>query len=246
MAGLQALRGNLSGSRLAGRIVLSDPYAVLQVVATRHVPSAESIIGALIVFLFFALIAGRAFCSWVCPMNIISDAAIWFRRKAAWSGAGLKISRDVRFWVCGLGIGLSALTGMAAFEWVSPVSMFHRGLIFGMGFGWLIVAAVFVLDLVVVENGFCGHICPLGAFYSVVTRFRLLRIFHDRSRCTRCMRCIEACPEAQVLPMIGERSGLVESGECTNCGRCIEICENQAMSFTLATKHIHSRNHKEE
>ena len=47
------------------------------------------------------------------------------------------------------------------------------------------------------------------------------------------MRCIEICPEPQVLPMVGKASALVKSGECTNCGRCVEVCNDNAMKFGI-------------
>ena len=47
----------------------------------------------------------------------------------------------------GLALLLSALTGVAAFEWISPISMLHRELIFGIGLGLTAVLGVFLFDL---------------------------------------------------------------------------------------------------
>ncbi len=55
-------------------------------------------------------------------------------------------SRNARYWALGLGLVLSALLGIAAFEWISPIAMLHRGLLYGMGAGWLLIAAVFCPD----------------------------------------------------------------------------------------------------
>jgi ferredoxin-type protein NapH len=111
--------------------------------------------------------------------------------------------------------------------------MLVRGGLFGIGLGWLAVMAVFVFDAFLVRSGFCGHICPLGAFYSIITRFSMLRVRHDEERCTRCMKCVEDCSEQQVLGIVGRKSGLVTSGECSNCGRCIDVCDVHAMAFTV-------------
>ena len=48
-------------------------------------------------------------------------------------------------------LAVSAVAGVAAFEWVSPIAMLHRELIFGPGLGLLGVAGIFVLDLLVVK-----------------------------------------------------------------------------------------------
>lgn len=237
LLGWKVLTGNLSSSKLMNTVTLTDPFAVLQIFASRHLVSAEALTGAAIVALFFGLFAGRAFCSWVCPMNMVTDLAGWLRKKTASAGEGTSqsISRKTRYWALGVSLLLSLFTGIAAFEWISPISMLHRGLVFGIGIGWILVLAVFLLDLLLIKQGFCGHLCPLGGFYSVITRFRLIRVKHSREKCTLCMRCLEICPERQVLPMVGRLSSAVSSGECTNCGRCVEVCMDDAMKFGVSS-----------
>ncbi len=233
--GWPALKGNLSGSRLFDTVSLTDPFAILQILASGKIVAGEAIAGALVVTLFFAVFAGRAFCSWVCPLNMVTDAANWLREKTGLDSwvKSFMLNRNSRYWAMGLSLAVSFATGIAAFEWISPISMLHRGIIFGMGIGWVIVFSVFVFDFLLVKHGFCGHLCPLGGFYSLITRFSLLRVRHISGKCTLCMKCLQICPERQVLPMVGARSGAVFSGECTNCGRCIEVCDFDAMKFGI-------------
>lgn len=61
--------GNLSASSLFGLIPLSDPYAILQMVVAGAVLATDVLVGALIITIFYLIIGGRAFCSWVCPIN---------------------------------------------------------------------------------------------------------------------------------------------------------------------------------
>ncbi|MFT8144368.1 4Fe-4S binding protein, partial [Salmonella enterica subsp. enterica serovar Enteritidis] len=60
------------------------------------------------------------------------------------------------------------MAGIAAFELVSPIGILHRGVIFGMGMGGAAVLSIFLFDLFAVKNGWCGHVCPLGGFYSLI------------------------------------------------------------------------------
>ncbi len=69
------LQGNLSSSMLLGTVPLSDPLLVLQTLATGHWPEVNALIGVTIVVIFYALLAPRAFCAWVCPLNIVTDMA---------------------------------------------------------------------------------------------------------------------------------------------------------------------------
>jgi ferredoxin-type protein NapH len=225
------LQGNFSSSRLFGFIPLADPFALLQIMATGTMISAQALLGGGIILLFFAFVAGRAFCGWICPVNMVTDLANVTGHRIFGPALTRKMSRNARYWVTGLSLALSALLGVAAFEWISPINALHRGVIYGMGMGWTLIAAVFLFDALIVRNGFCGHLCPLGAFYALIGRARALRVMHVRERCTSCMLCLENCPEPQVLSLVGNHSGAVASGECSNCGKCIDVCPEQAMRF---------------
>ncbi|MBA1432657.1 MAG: quinol dehydrogenase ferredoxin subunit NapH [Epsilonproteobacteria bacterium] len=234
--GWKILEGNLSSSLFFGLIPMSDPYAVMQMVVAGAVVASDLLIGVAVVTLFYFLIGGRAFCSWVCPINMVTDSANYLRRVFDIDRAQLErqpIKRNVRYWVLGLSLIVSAFMGIAAFEFISPISMLHRGIVFGMGFGWAAVGLIFLFDLFVLKNGWCGHVCPLGGFYSLLGKFSFIRVHHAEENCTLCMKCKVVCPEKQVLHMIGKESIPVLSGECTNCARCIEVCDDDALRFSI-------------
>ena len=233
--GWTILMGNLSSSLLFDVIPLSDPYAGLQMVAAGAVMAADLLLGMFIVTIFYLVVGGRAFCSWVCPINMVTDAAALLRRKLGIDAIAKKqpASRNMRYWVLGLSLIISAVMGITAFEFISPISMLHRGIVFGLGFGWAAVLIIFLFDIFVLRNGWCGHICPLGGFYSLVGQFSLVRVQHYEENCTLCMKCKAICPESQVLHMVGKESLPVLSGECTNCARCIEVCDDDALSFSI-------------
>ncbi len=231
--GLGILTGNLSSSRVFRTIPLSDPYAVLQILASGHALAGTVLLGALIVLVFYFLVGGRAFCGWVCPVNLISDAAASVKRKKNIRGQ-LRVPRYTRNALMVLSLIVSAIAGVAAFEWVSPIAILHRELIYGPGAGlFLVVASLFALDLFVLRDGWCQSLCPLGAFYSAVGHYSPLRIGFDPERCDHCGDCTRVCPEPQVLQFKGmEKLGFVDGGQCLNCGRCIEVCPTSALSFS--------------
>lgn len=233
--GLKILEGNLSSSLFLGTVPLSDPFAVLQMFVAGSVITTDILIGAVLISLFYGVIGGRMFCSWVCPVNMVTDVANWLRRKLGISHVQKRVymSRNLRLWVLGLSLVLSFLMGLTAFEFVSPISMLHRGIVFGMGFGFSAVLIIFFFDLFVHENGWCGYVCPLGGFYSLLGRFSLVRVKHNVDNCTECMKCKEVCPEKEVLYMVAKFSDTVTKGECTNCARCIEVCDDDALNFSI-------------
>ncbi len=119
------------------------------------------LIGAVVTLVVYGLLGGRKFCAWICPLNMVTDLAN--RLGSGFANHVHSSGRAARFWILGLTFVLSLLTGAAAFEVISPIGMLHRGLVFGLGAGWLAVLAVFLFDLVVMRNGFCGRRCLPGA-----------------------------------------------------------------------------------
>ncbi|MCB1734852.1 MAG: quinol dehydrogenase ferredoxin subunit NapH [Gammaproteobacteria bacterium] len=231
--GLPVLSGNPSASRLLDTVPLADPFATLQILLSGQSLESTVLIGAGIILLFYGLLGGRVWCAWFCPINPITDAAGWLRARLGIRDS-FHISRQLRYYVLALALILSAVSGVAAFEWVSPISMAHRGVIYGLGLGWMALFGIFLFDLVVLRHGWCGHLCPLGAFYGLLGKLGQLRVAFDKPTCTHCGECARVCPEPQVLNFkkAGE-VGLIAPGECSNCGRCIPVCPEDSLSFQL-------------
>ncbi|HHF3127445.1 TPA: quinol dehydrogenase ferredoxin subunit NapH [Vibrio alginolyticus] len=234
MAGptLGILTGNLSSSMLLDTVPLSDPLIVLQALATGHVPEFNALLGVVIVVVFYAILAPRAFCAWVCPLNIVTDLAAWLRRKLNIK-ASYRWSPVIRYWLIPVLMLGSALSGAILWTWLDPVAALHRGLMFGMGAGWVLIALVFVLDLLLVEHGWCGHLCPLGATYGVIGRKSLLRVTAVRREdCTKCMDCFYVCPEPEVLRQpLKEGDRRIMDQNCISCGRCLDVCPEHVFEF---------------
>ncbi|MFH0231241.1 quinol dehydrogenase ferredoxin subunit NapH [Vibrio diabolicus] len=243
MAGptLGILTGNLSSSMLLDTVPLSDPLIVLQALATGHVPEFNALLGVVIVVVFYAILAPRAFCAWVCPLNVVTDLAAWLRRKFNIK-ASYRWSPAIRYWLIPVLMLGSALSGAILWTWLDPVAALHRGLVFGMGAGWVLIALVFVLDLLLVEHGWCGHLCPLGATYGVIGRKSLLRVTAVRREdCTKCMDCFYVCPEPEVLRQpLKEGDRRVMDQNCISCGRCLDVCPEHVFEFKnrLTVKNI--------
>jgi ferredoxin-type protein NapH len=227
------LSGNFSASEFMGVIPMADPFAALQIFLAGHVLQQETLIGAAIIFGFYLLVGGRVFCAWACPVNMVTDLAGWLRMRLDIKPI-FHLNRIIRYFVLVAALVLSAITGLAAFEWVSPIGMMHREIIFGFGMGILALVSIFLFDLLILKNGWCGHLCPMGAFYSLIGKVGLWRVRFDKSTCTHCGECAKVCPEPQVLNLRHlEAKGFVSSGECSNCGRCTALCPEDSLAFDL-------------
>lgn len=246
LAGIWIVKGNLSFSHTLGTLPLMDVFVGAQTLASAHLPDKLGLIGLGIVLVFYLLVGGRSFCAWVCPVNPVTDAAHWLRTRLG-IAPSVHLSRSTRYWLLAMSLLVSALTGTVAWELINPVSMLHRGLIFGMGAAWAIVLSVFLFDLFVVNRGWCGHLCPAGAAYSLLGHTSVLRVSAaQRSACNDCMDCYQVCPEPQVIPpaLKGSSKGIgpvILSEQCTNCGRCIDVCARDVFRFGTRFNNLASR-----
>jgi len=238
LAGLWIVKGNLAYSLTLDTLPLTDPYVLLQSLLTGHIPEKPGLIGAAIILAFYFLAGGRVYCSWVCPVNLVTDGAAWMRDRLGIKG-GAQLSRNLRYWVLAMTLVVAGASGTIAWELINPVSMLHRGLIFGLGTAWAIVLAVFLLDLFVSQKAWCGHVCPVGAFYSLLGKWSPLRVSAvKRDACNDCMDCFAVCPEPQVIrpALKGAKQNIgpaILSPNCTNCGRCIDVCSKGVFRFGL-------------
>ncbi|MFC1233436.1 quinol dehydrogenase ferredoxin subunit NapH [Vibrio sp. F74] len=230
------LEGNLSSSVLLGTVPMSDPLLLLQTMATGYWPETTAILGGIVVAGFYAIAGPRMFCGWICPMNLVTDLAAWIRRKT-----GLKASyqwpSSLRYWLLAAILIGSAVSGTLLWTWLDPVSALHRGIIFGFGAGSVLILLVFLIDLLLVEHAWCGHLCPLGATYGVIGRYSLMRVTAtNREQCNNCMDCYNVCPEPKILRQpLKEGDRKIMSQDCISCGRCIDVCAEKVFEFRIRT-----------
>ncbi|MEG9476566.1 quinol dehydrogenase ferredoxin subunit NapH [Mannheimia sp. HC-2023] len=229
------LKGNYSGSLLLDTVPMTDPLMTAQVLATGYQPEWTVLIGALIIVVFYAIVGSKLFCSWVCPMNMVTDAAAWLRRKLGIRQSA-KLPRGLRYIILAVILIGSAISGTLLWEWINPVAALGRVFVFGLGATLWLVLVVFLFDLLVVEHGWCGHLCPIGATYALIGAKSLIKVkVVDRNRCDNCMDCYNVCPEPQVLrvPLHGkpEDSTVILSKDCITCGRCIDVCAEKVFAF---------------
>ncbi len=230
--GIHWLRGDLNASLLLEWLPMTDPLILLQSVLAGHRPQSAAWMGAGLILLFYFILGGRTYCSWVCPINPLTDLAAWLRRRLGLP-QGWRPPAASRGYVLLAVLVLSAISGQIVWDWVNPITALQRGLMYGMGLGWALVLGVFLLDLLVVPAGWCGRLCPVGAFYGLLGRYSPLVVSAPRRQaCNHCMDCYRICPERHILaPVLHRREGagttVLNPAACTRCARCLDVCQQR-------------------
>ena len=223
-------------SRVAG-IDGADPVLALAHVAATGTLSPGVLIG-LLVPLFLALVAGKVFCSHLCPMRLVFELGQLVRSGLARVGIHFPALRHgARFgpWVLLGGLLATIIAGTGVWFFVLPYLALSTGLFVYITAGALTaiiaVAAIWLfIDMFAAPGYFCHNLCPTGFLLEQVGRLSLVRLRKlGKERCPdTCNQCERACPY-----------GLSPRNEthrpaCDNCGRCAAACPSRRLARRIS------------
>ena len=167
------------------------------------------------ILLATALLIGRAFCGYACPLGAAQELmSMPLKRKVR---IGKTLANRIRWAFFVLFIALAALT--ALYPRYDPFAFFGLGwaLLPTIAFATIMTASLFVY------RPWCELLCPFGALASLFSRNSMLRLRRSDD-CIGCDRCVRACPT-------GEPKAGATMDRCYYCGRCLASCPKQALVF---------------
>lgn len=220
-------------------ITITDPLALLgHVVATGslHWPLLAGVLTPVLL----AVIAGRIFCGWVCPVNTILELngklRRWLERRIVrrrlpdW-----RPSPRLRYLLLAAGILIAAISGIGVFALMLPYNALARDwhlIVYqtGFGFGVLFLMVLLVAELFVAPRLWCRSLCPTGLVLGLLGRKRLFGIARKPARTclSGCSLCVTACP-AGVIP-----KDEINTEECLMCNECVAQCPKDVLGIGIA------------
>lgn len=240
-----------------GRFFLLCPLGGLEAMLASGALIPVSLISMAVV-LAFALVFGRAWCSWGCPVPPIRR---FFRREPkpqvttlehqcpgvaearTLVGSLRHVGRDTRTWVLVGVLVVTVVAGFPIFCLVCPI-----GLTFGtVGSFWhffvdkqltvslLVFPAALVVELLVYRK-WCVNLCPIGGLLGIFGQVAaLFRPSVKASTClrhahgTECTVCQVVCPEHINLHAL---DAAYQLGECSRCGECVKRCPTASIRLS--------------
>ncbi len=230
------LKGNLASSKLLDTVPFTEPFWFVQSLLTGTLPILTGFLGVVILTTFYLIVGGRFFCSWVCPINIVTDTAHYLREKIGIKN-NLSIPKNTRMYLLASIFLVTAITQSVFYEALNPVHIVQRAIIYlSLSSLWAVVI-IFSLDLFISKRAWCSHLCPMGAFYSLLNHKSLLKVnTPKRNNCDFCMDCVKVCPEPQIImPVLKDKNikPVISSSQCTNCARCVDVCHEEVFKLTI-------------
>ena len=224
LGGATIWTGNYLSSHLLS-VPLTDPLVAAEVtVATRNI--VGGLLLSAIPLVLTAAILGRIFCSWVCPLNTVLEAAAYLKKP--YERAVRKDSQP--FILLGIFLIMSAALSLPLFTILSPIGMITRFFSFGIGAEFIFIGLLVAVEWFYNQKLWCRRICPAGALYALLSRYRLLRIGVSGA-CNQCNECHRRC---SMKVDVGSESPM-EIMSCTNCGLCVDVCSTKAVAFHWKT-----------
>lgn len=207
--------GTFSASALAGQIVLA------------------------VSMLLITALMGRFFCGFLCAFGSMGDF-FWY------IGTKLKLKRPkigsksdrllkklkyvvlilivVLIWTLGATILSGTNNPWTVFGMLTSTKGWtNLSALVSVGAGLLLLI---IAGSLFVERMFCRYLCPLGAVFALVSKFRLFKIRKPRANCGACRACTKRCSMGISL----YRTSEVKSVECIDCMNCVEICPRDNVS----------------
>ena len=207
------------------------------------------------VILGLAVLGGRFFCGWICPLGTVLEMVpsplTRRRRRLAdlrphdLSGrdipAGdLRLRLKYPFLV--LLLILLAL-GINLLWMFDPLVIANRATVFILA-GSLpaVLIALVGLSFFAGPRFWCQEMCPLGACLSLAgmagsrlpSRAALLSLVKDENSCVHCGKCAVACPFRITEVADRRATGRMAIADCALCGECVAACpRREALKLQL-------------
>lgn len=187
---------------------------------------------------------GRMICGWACPFGLFQELlhkipspkyGIW--RPLRFIKYGLLLFMVVllplfavdafgfgQTWFCKYICPAGTLEAGLPLIILQPALRESLGLLF---LNKLIILLFFIVWAVVASRPFCRTACPLGAFYALFSKIKMVKLRLDTQKCTHCEACHPVCP------MGVHFNESPDDMECITCLACSKACKVGAIFLEI-------------
>jgi polyferredoxin len=193
-----------------------------------------------------ALLLRKSFCSWICPVGMISEylakvgRKIFGRNFRPWKWLDWTL-QSLKYLVLGFFLwGILQMSGAALQAFIeSPynkVADVKMGLFFlNLGQVGILVVVMLIVASIFIQGAWCRYLCPYGALLGLFSWISPVRVERNEDKCIDCSLCDKVCMAR--LPI--SKSTVVRSVECTGCVDCIAVCPvEDALALKVAGRRM--------
>lgn len=172
------------------------------------------------VSLVAALIFGRIYCGYVCPMNTVMIPVEWLSKKLK-----LQTSNTPKWLKNGYFTWIALVVSIAVM--LLSKRLLHIDLPV-LPF-WLIISLLVTLRYK--PEVFHNLICPFGALQRTFGRFARLSENVNKDACIGCKLCEKACPSKAIIVSSEDKKAVIKTALCHQCTNCRQVCPKNAINY---------------
>lgn len=225
-------RGYVEGGLWSIRILalsLSDPTAFAASSTAGHAIDL-TLLWSVLIPIGLILVFGRFFCAWICPYSLFAEAGNGLRRVLQRLGINyfrFDLPRHSALSYLVTSLILGAVLSVPITTFLYPPRLLTEAVYHLVVSGLVTSGVIFLVllwagEVILSPHLFCRRLCPGGALFSLLGRWRWWRVRKVESLCDYCGACNPVCPYK--LNPAQARFG----SECDNCGLCIDACHKNA------------------
>ena len=167
------------------------------------------------ILLLYSILFGRMICGWLCPFGLVQELVHKIPTPKLKKSPVTRLLSYLKYVILVFFVFIIPImyafrdTPLPAFcKYICPAGTLEGGIgllsnavnesyfsMLGPLFTWkflllvsIIVGSIFIFRL------FCRFLCPLGALYGLFNGISLFGVKVEKSKCTDCGACVEACP----------------------------------------------------
>ncbi|MBD3178286.1 MAG: 4Fe-4S binding protein [Candidatus Latescibacteria bacterium] len=226
-----------------------DPLLSISVILTSHSFQLKFLYGLITIAL--ALLLGRVFCSWICPLGALNNFASYLKR--SFSRTGNRLDRhkgllSLKYYILFF-ILVAAILGWNGAGLIDPIPLLVRSLTIGTDPAFYnlvssslnslisleipLVSGLSSSFLATLKGNILPHAYPLfrqslivgGIFLAIL----ILNLVIPR------FWCRYLCPLGALLGLAGSRQSLarirINEKKCIECGMCNRVCQGEANPY---------------
>ena len=173
--------------------------------------------GLFLISVLAALVFGRVYCGWICPINTVMKVITWIKKKLRIKNARIPLWLTkpwIRLFVLGL------FAALFAFVMVSGKKLPVLPALLAIG-----GALTFFFP----EELWHRYLCPYGTILSIPARKSKHTMTLDSELCNSCGMCQRVCPAKAVEKR--ELHYEILKKDCIVCMECSGICKKNAIAY---------------
>lgn len=178
-------------------------------------------LGLFVVSLVLALIFGRVYCGYACPMNTLMIPTEWISKK-------LKLQTDKspkwlhsgKFaWISLMGSVLFTIFARKILQRNIPILII-----------WLAVSVLVTIRYK--PAVFHNLICPFGVLQKFFGRFAILSTNVNKTGCIGCKLCEKVCPTEAIVVKAEDKKADINTSLCLQCTNCQQVCPKDTIPYS--------------